>query len=65
MTNEDIEKTIIENAVAPKKVKGDSGEVEQHSLSELIEVEKFLASKRAVKVKGFGVVVKKMINGGI
>jgi hypothetical protein len=56
----DIEK----NATTPKKVKGDSGEVEQHSLSELIEVEKFLASKNAVKSKGFGVVVKKMVNGG-
>ncbi len=57
----DIEK----NAAAPKRVKGDSGEVEQHSLSELIEVEKFLASKKAAKAKGFGVVVKRMANGGI
>ncbi|MFI4912443.1 MAG: hypothetical protein ACIAQZ_12320 [Sedimentisphaeraceae bacterium JB056] len=57
----DIEK----NAASPKKVKGDSGEVEQHSLSELIEAEKFLASKNALKSKGFGVVVKKMVNGGI
>ncbi len=57
----DIEK----NATAPKRVKGDSGEVEQHSLSELIEVEKFLASKKASRSKGFGVVVKRMANGGI
>ena len=63
MTDQNIT-DIEKNAAAPKKVKGDSGEVEQHSLSELIEVERFLASKKASKAKGFGVVVKKMVNGG-
>ncbi len=62
---ETIEQIIEKNAAAPKRVKGDSGEVEQHSLSELIEVEKFIASKKATKAKGFGVIVKKMVNGGI
>ena len=65
MSDEQIENMIIENASGPKKVKGDSGEVEQHSLSELIEVEKFIASKKSTKAKGFGIVVKKMVNGGI
>ncbi len=64
MTDE-LKNTIEQNAAQPRRVRGDSGEVEQHSLSELIEVEKFLASKKASRSKGFGVVVKKMANGGI
>jgi hypothetical protein len=64
MSDLETQNTIEKAALSPKKVKGDSGEVEQHSLSELIEVERFLASKNAQKSKGFGVIVKKMVNGG-
>jgi hypothetical protein len=47
--------TIAENAKGPKKVQGDSGSVEQHSLKDQIEAEKFLQSKKAAQGKGFPV----------
>ena len=46
---------ILENAKGPKRVQGDSGSVEQHSLKDQIEAEKFLNSKKAAQGKGFPV----------
>jgi hypothetical protein len=63
MANE-IEDTIQENAKGPKRAKGDSGEIEQHSLTEQIEVARFSASTAAVKKKPFGLRRAKMIPPG-
>jgi len=63
MTN-DIEKAIEESASQPKRVKGDSGEIEQHSLTEQIEVARFSASTAAVKKKPFGLRRAKLIPPG-
>ena len=60
----DIEKTIEDNASAPKRAKGDSGEIEQHSLTEQIEVVRFSASTEAVKKKPFGLRRAKLIPPG-
>ena len=49
-----LEEVIRENASGPKRVQGDSGSVEQHSLKDQIEAERFLASKEAVK-RGIGI----------
>jgi len=51
---EDLDTTIVENAQGPKKAQGDSGSVEQHSLTELIDADRYLKSKEASK-KGIGV----------
>ncbi len=60
---EEIKETIEQNAAAPKKVKGDSGELEQHSLKEQIEADRYLCSKKAVS-KGIGIKISKMKSAG-
>jgi len=60
----DIKKTIEDNASGPKRAKGDSGEIEQHSLTEQIEVARFSASTAAVKKKPFGLRRVKLIPPG-
>ncbi len=52
--SEDLDKTIQENAQGPRRARGDSSEMEQHSLADQIEADRYLNSKRAVK-KGAGV----------
>ena len=51
----ELKDAILENAKGPKRVQGDSGSVEQHSLKDQIEAEKFLQSKKATQGKGFPV----------
>ncbi len=43
----DLEQTIRDNAAGPAKASGDSGSVEQHSLKDQIEADRYLASKQA------------------
>ena len=45
---DDLDNTIRENAAGPKRARGDSGEMEQHSLKDQIEADKYLAGKDAV-----------------
>jgi hypothetical protein len=52
--SEDLENTIRDNASGPKRARGDAGEMEQHSLSEQVEADRYLNSKKAMK-KGLGV----------
>ena len=52
MTDE-LADTIRENAQGPRRAQNDSGSMEQHSLSEQIEADRYLASKEAMK-KGPG-----------
>lgn len=55
---------IREDASGPRRASGDSGEVEQHSLSEQIAADRYLAAKNAAKTKGMGIRVGKMIPPG-
>ncbi len=50
---EDLDSNVREAASSPKRVRGDQGEVESHSLAEQIEADRYLSSKDAVK-KGRG-----------
>ncbi|MGD9126050.1 MAG: hypothetical protein PVH19_01620 [Planctomycetia bacterium] len=59
-----LQQSIEENAAAPKRARGDSGEVEQHPLTDQIEAARFLASQKAVSGKGLGVKVSKMVSPG-
>ena len=52
---EDLDNTIRQNATGPKRAKGDSGEVEQHSLKDQIATDKHLAGKEAAAAKGLGI----------
>lgn len=48
----DTEKVLRETASGPKKVSGDAGSVEQHSISDLIAVDKYLSSKENARKGG-------------
>lgn len=51
---EDLDNTIRENAAASKRAAGDSGSVEQHSLTEQIEADRQLCLPRASQVTATG-----------
>jgi len=52
---DELDNVIKQNAEGPKRAAGDSGSMEQHSLTEQIEADKYLASKKAAGGKGLGV----------
>ena len=54
---------ILENAQGPARAKGDSSEIQQHSLRDQIAADKYLASKSAVR-KGLGAIFKKLVPPG-
>lgn len=60
----DLDKQIRQNAKGPKRAKGDSGEMEQHSLKDQIEADRYLESKKAAKKKGLGVKMSKLVPPG-
>jgi len=55
---------IRENALGPKRVQGDAGSVEQHSLQDQIAAERFLASKEATRKPGLGIRLTKLSPDG-
>ena len=55
---------ITDNAEAPKIVRNDTGMVEQHDPSKLIEVDKYERSKAAVTRKGLGLRLTRFKPGG-
>lgn len=61
---DEIDKTIEENAKGPKRASGDSGSVEQHSLSDQIAADKYLASKKAARSRGLGIRMSKLVPPG-
>jgi hypothetical protein len=58
------EQAITDNAQGPKKVQGDAGAVEQHSLPDQIAADRYLASKQAVRSKSKGIRISKLIPPG-
>jgi hypothetical protein len=58
-----ITDALRENAAGPKRAQGDSGSVEQHSLTEQIEADRYLSSKEAAK-KGLGIRMTKVVPPG-
>ncbi len=60
----ELRDAILENAKGPKRVQGDSGSVEQHSLRDQIEAEKFLQSKKAAQKPGLGIKLTKLSPDG-
>lgn len=59
-----LEDAMLENAAGPKKVSGDAGSVEQHPLSDQIELDRHLASKKAARGPGLGLRTKKISPDG-
>ena len=60
---ETLDDTIRDSANSPRRVRGDSGEVEQHNLKDQIEADRYLNSKQAVK-NGLGVRKSKLVPPG-
>jgi hypothetical protein len=59
-----LDKNLESAAVNPKKVDIDGQVIESHSLSELIELDKYLSAKKAVKSRRGGLRISKMCHGG-
>lgn len=64
MPDDSLADVIRDNASNPKSAKGDSASVEQHSLSDQIEADRYLASRKAAGGKGLGVKISKMVPPG-
>ena len=64
MSDSTIQNAITENAQGPKKVTGDAGSVEQHSLKDQIEAEKFTQAQKAAAQPGLGIKLLKIQPGG-
>ncbi len=61
---EDLDQTIRQSAVGPKRAKADAVEVEQHSLPDQIAADRYLQSKQAARGKGLGIATKKLVPPG-
>jgi hypothetical protein len=61
---DDLEDTIRQNAEGPAKASNDAGSVEQHSLRDQIEADRYLASKEATRKKGRGLRFSKLVPPG-
>jgi hypothetical protein len=62
--SDDFEQRLRENASGPRAAKGDSGSMEQHSLTDQIAADRYLNSKKAAGGKGLGMKVSRMIPPG-
>jgi hypothetical protein len=58
---DDLAEKIVESAALPKSATGDNGSATQHDLSQLIEADKYLATKQR---RGFGFTLGKIVPGG-
>lgn len=59
-----LEQQIADNATGPKRVQGDAGSVEQHSLPDQIAADRYLAAKQAVRSRGKGLRISKLVPPG-
>lgn len=62
--NETLEEAIRRNASGPKSAEVDGQKVEQHSLPDQIEADKYLASKKAMRSRNSGLKFSKMSHSG-
>jgi hypothetical protein len=62
--SDDLSQQIKENASGPRAAKGDSGSMEQHSLSDQIAADRYLNARKAAGGKGLGVKISKMVPPG-
>jgi len=60
----DLDKAIRRNARGPARVRGDSGEMQQHRLRDQIEADRYLNSKEAARRRGLGVRMSKLVPPG-
>ena len=63
-TSRSLDDAIRRSASGPKSAEADGQRVEQHSLSDLVKADRYLASKEAAKSRGGGIRFRKMIHSG-
>ena len=63
-TQNSLDEAILRAASGPKSAEADGQRVEQHSLSDLVKADRYLASKEAAKSRGGGIRFRKMIHSG-
>lgn len=63
-TPNDLNEAIAENAAGPKRVQGDSGSVEQHSLADQVGAAKHLAADDATAKPHRGLRFTKLVMPG-
>lgn len=61
---DELEDSIRENAQQPAKAAGDSGSVEQHSLSDQIAADRYLQEKQAARSRRLGLRITKIVPPG-
>lgn len=61
---EDTTQQLHELMLQPKKVEVDDKTVEQHSLDDVVALDKYLEAKKAVAKRGFGLRFAKLEAGG-
>ena len=59
-----LDEAIRRAASGPKSAEADGQRVEQHSLSDLVKADRYLASKEAAKSRGGGLRIRKMVHSG-
>jgi len=64
LSHAELKDAIRENAIGPKRVQSDAGSVEQHSLKDQIDVERFLQSQKATRKPGLGIKLVKLSPDG-
>lgn len=62
---DELDDTIRQNAKGPAKASGDAGSVEQHPLTDQIEVDRYLSSKDAAQSKKRGLRFNKLVPPGV
>ena len=63
-TQNSLDEAIRRAASGPKSAEADGQRVEQHSLSDLVKADRYLASKEAAKSRGGGIRFRKMVHSG-
>jgi hypothetical protein len=62
--SDNLDTTIQEAAEGPASVSTDAGTVTSHNLKDLIEADRYLASKRAAATRRRGIRVSKIVTSG-
>jgi len=62
--SDSIRDSIEKNAAGPRRAQGDSGSVEQHSLADQIEADKYIAAKDSVARARRGIRFTKLLPPG-
>ena len=63
-TSQSLDDAIRRAAGGPKSAEADGQRVEQHSLSDLVKADRYLASKEAAKSRGGGLRMRKLVHPG-